>query len=163
MRKLVLSLTLLLLLKLGGCAPADEAATNSAGPIPINALDDLCQLCWMPIADNAFACEAIQSDKVLKFDALECLVGYLHVARMSDSVEVRLYVRDVNTKRWVEATRAWYFHGDITTPMGGGLLAFSDSTDAAVLLKDFKGRIIRWQEVKQIPWADIVGRPVWKR
>lgn len=145
-----------------------QGKTAQSGPQPINPDEDLCQLCWMPIPDNAFASEAIkglpgQGEKVYKFDAVECLVGFSRIARLTDSTGVQFFVRDFNSKTWTKAQQASYFRGDITSPMGGGIVAFADSLEAAKLLKDFKGAVVNWERVLQIPWEDILEKPRWKR
>lgn len=160
--RLTLTVALLAILVTWACISKTEQSVLKT-PVPINAEEDLCQLCWMPIPDNAFACEAIHNGKVLKFDAVECLVGYLRIARLADSSGVEAFVRDADTKAWLKAREACFFRGDINSPMGAGIAAFADSASAAVLLKDFKGTIIRWGKVKKIPWQDILGTPQWKR
>jgi len=149
-------------LVLASCG-SKQAKTVQSGPQPINPDEDLCQLCWMPIPDNAFASEAIKGEKVYKFDAVECLVGFFRISRVTDSLGVHYFVRDFNSKTWINAQQAFYFRGDITSPMGGGIVAFADSLEAAKLLQDFKGAVVNWDRILQIPWEDILEKPRWKR
>jgi len=161
--KPILFFALLLLLAAYGCTSKRVQQTAPKGAVPINTEEDLCQLCWMPIPDNSCACEVLHAGKILKFDAIECLVGYLRIARLADSAGVELFVRDAKTNAWLSPDSAFFFHGEINSPMGGGIVAFADSAQAAALLKDFKGAIIHWDKVMQIPWADIFDTPQWKR
>ena len=112
----------------GGGAPA--------GPPEIRLGIDACDGCGMVIAEMRYAGAAVADDgamrRVLKFDDVGCLARWEAGAK---GVAVReRWVHDRSTEAWIDAASATYVQsGELITPMGSGLVAFSNRLDAAEL------------------------------
>src|SRR5690606_34146538 len=88
-------------------------------PQQIHYGEDKCDYCRMTIVDPRFAAEAITpKGKVLKFDAIECMIDMKHAEE--DGYFNRLFVNDyLGGKQFADASACTYLISEqIPSPMG---------------------------------------------
>jgi copper chaperone NosL len=95
-------------------------------PVAIES-SDMCSFCKMAISEKQFAAEIITTDeKVLKFDDLRCLLKYRQANQIKPAA---IFVTDYDSHEWLKAENAFFAKSKtVKTPMGGGILAYSDKT-----------------------------------
>lgn len=147
MRRIIFyGLTLaVLILVLPGCGKQD---LNK--PPKIRYGQDICADCRMIIAEPRFAAAAVsETGEVFKFDDIGCAARYADSAKV---VPARLWVHDFLTEQWVDGKAAVFVHsGNLVTPMGYGLAAFSGLEDADKFNEKEKGQSVSWEEMPGIP------------
>src|SRR5262249_51425575 len=105
-------------------------ATACAGPkvLParLDAKNDTCSACRMPVSDPRLAAELVApGEEPLFFDDIGCLRDYL--ARRPAPRGATAYVADPRTGAFARAGRALYTHcPSIETPMASHLIAHAD-------------------------------------
>ncbi len=120
----------------------------NTGPEPIQYGADACHYCKMTIVDKPFGCELVsQKGKVVKFDAIECLVAH-YKDTGSDSTN-SIYVSDFAAPgSLIEGTSASYLHTEsIPSPMGAFLSAHRSESAAKSTLGNHLGEIHDWQQL----------------
>ena len=128
------------------------AVSCSQKPAPLHLNSDECAHCKMMITDPRFAAQIVTvKGKAVKFDAIECLAAYA-VQRQSESElqNAKLWVSDFNNPgSWITVDEAVFVKSEeIQSPMGESLLAFGDRAEAESHLKEFPGKLISWNEIK---------------
>jgi copper chaperone NosL len=109
------------------------AAVACAGgpprPATLDPGDDSCSYCRMVVSDPRFAGQIVaRGEDPLFFDDLGCLRDYIHGGRSVPAGAVA-YVVDHRTGTWVPGGRAVFTSvPDLSTPMGGGIIAHADRT-----------------------------------
>ena len=101
-----------------------------AGGKPVDIFpEDACSNCRMAISNHRFAAEIISdAGEVFKFDDIGCMVLF---RATHDEVKIAaMYVKDYGTKEWAVCEQAVVLETDTNTPMGSGMVAFSDSSGA---------------------------------
>jgi copper chaperone NosL len=89
-----------------------------------------CSECKMPLEGKKFACEAIApGGKTWFFDEPGCLGLWIADKPFKDKAVLWVYTLD--TKRWIDARKAWYSLFE-STPMGYGFGAYEHKRDDAV-------------------------------
>jgi copper chaperone NosL len=88
--------------------------------------EDMCAYCRMAISDESFAAEIITADReVFKFDDIGCMEKF---AQKTDDLKILArYVKDFETKVWLNYDTSTIVQTSIKTPMGSGKIAFPDS------------------------------------
>lgn len=131
---LVVAMTVMLLLT--GCGANDKPAAAA-----INPEADVCAHCNMAVPDNEHATQMILADgTVLKFDDIGCLIKHQDENELDIAVS---YVRDANTKEWIELEQATFLYDEtIQTPMGYGILSFKDKAAAEAKQKEYPNGVI---------------------
>ncbi len=108
-------------------------AACSSGDIQPAAIEDgdMCSFCRMAISEKQYAAEIITAgDAVSKFDDIGCMLRYRKAAGENLKIAAT-FVMDHNSREWLRAEKAVYVRsGSIKTPMGSGIIAFSDGTKA---------------------------------
>ncbi len=117
---------ILVLLLLTGCK------SRPRGPVPIEP-DDTCASCRMAISERRYAAELIdRAGNVYKFDDIACMLRFARAHAIREAA-ASFYVTDYKTgKDWIDARHS-YFAGlttSVSSPMGSGLVAFRDASDA---------------------------------
>ena len=142
-------LTLLLGLTIGACS-ADATAD---GPPEINCGREVCLQCGMIISEVRYAAAYRLPDGTeKKFDDLGGLVVYGRENGELASAEV--WVHDVETEEWLPAGEAWFvMTGDGRTPMGFGIIAFSDKQRATQVAQGLEAGVLTWEDVTSLPSA----------
>ncbi len=113
---------LLLMLTFISCRDKTET-----GPVEMHYGEDVCERCKMIISEKEFATQyVLPGGKAKKFDDVGCMIEYLREELNDRDNILGVYVRDYNTGEWMDARKADYFQGgDIRSPMGFGIAAFS--------------------------------------
>jgi copper chaperone NosL len=102
----------------------------------------------MTIVEIPFGCELVSAKgKVLKFDAIECLVGHYNEYGKDSSNSV--YVTDyANPGTLIDGKTAVYLQcPDIPSPMGAFLSAHLNSGSAEKAKGNSEGRIFTWEQL----------------
>ena len=92
--------------------------------LPVDFVYDrtVCEECKMAISDPRYAAEVIGPDgKAYFFDDPACAILWL--SRRPSIGRVKIWVKDVKTRKWIEANKAHWIYGDPHTPMGYGFAA----------------------------------------
>jgi copper chaperone NosL len=123
---------------LAGCAR--PAAVSE--PPELHLGQDPCAACGMTIDDARFAAALVAPDGTARlFDD----IGEMIVAEPGQ----RAWVHDFQTGSWIDASTATYvMSSNLTTPMGGGILAVQDALQAGPLAARFHGRVASFQSLK---------------
>ena len=127
------------------------ALSCSSEPEEINFGKDQCDLCKMTITDIKFGAEIItKKGKAHKFDAVECMMNSLSAGNIKPEDAVGYYVIDAaNPKQLIDAAKAAYLISEnFPSPMGAGLSAFRNKTDAEQFQKNYGGELKTWDELK---------------
>lgn len=103
------------------------------GPAEVYYGGDICERCKMIISEKDYAAQyQLSNGKAVKFDDLGCMIHYMneeHDANISS-----VYVMDYYSKKWIDGHDAYYIWSqDTQTPMGYGILAFKQSSNASEL------------------------------
>lgn len=115
---------------LAGCA--------RRGAPPISP-DAECATCGMNTSAPRFACERRDGKRWRVFDSIECMV------RDSADVDARdAWLPDYDQARLHRADSLWIVKGHLSTPMGGGLVAFLDRASADSIAAASQGHVARW-------------------
>jgi copper chaperone NosL len=134
-------LTVVLATTIGGCG--DE---SNSGPPDIEYGRDVCAECHMIISEARYAAAYREEGReAYAFDDIVDMVT--HGTRARVLADVDAWVHDFLSEDWIEARTAWYVDADITTPMGGGVVAFEAEVDAQAFAEERGGQVLRWQEL----------------
>jgi copper chaperone NosL len=116
----------------------------------INYNNDECDYCRMQISDNRYAAQIIvKSDKVYKFDSIECLIGYSLVKNLTDSDSMKFIVSDfLNPGRFIDVGKSFFVHNDkFMSPMALNVQTFSSQSDCEKFVEENGGKEISWDDV----------------
>jgi copper chaperone NosL len=107
---------------------------------------DMCSSCRMAISQKQFAAQLFDAEEnVYKFDDVACMLRFIKHGRVSPGA---VFVPDYNTREWIKGNSTMFVKTDqVDTPMGGGLLAFSDAARADAVARKFRSRVLRASEV----------------
>lgn len=111
---------------------------------------DACAYCRMLIGDGRFAAALVTvHGRTVKFDSIECLVGYYHQAAAVQDV-ASVWVTDLrHPGTLIDATTARFINlGGGRTPMGRGWAAVATARDAAALGVIDSNAIKRWGDLQ---------------
>lgn len=149
----VAALALALLLSVAGCGGGE-----SGGPPEIRYGRDICVQCGMIVSEPRFAAAYRLPDGTEKvFDDLGGLLLYGHATGELATAEV--WVHDVETEEWVGADSAWFVAtANAHTPMGYGIVAFSERGRAQAFAGGAGADVLTWDELVAIP-SEEIGRP----
>ncbi|MEK4949114.1 nitrous oxide reductase accessory protein NosL [Bacillus sp. FSL W8-1127] len=147
MKKVWYAIALLgLFLIISGCG-------KKAEPVAINPKTDTCEYCHMGIMDNQYATEAVlANNKTMKFDDLGCM--YKWISENKDQKIQAKFVRDFNTKKWLEAEKATYVYAkSLKTPMSYNVVAFKNKNDAQSFAKKNNGTVLSYDDLNSHKWV----------
>ncbi len=138
---------LAILLAAASCGKSGEPV-----PVPIYPGEDVCETCRMLITDQKFAAETVMKHgRVKKFDDAICMIRYFDLAKTLGTAsreDVRAYfVKDYDSKEWLDATKAHFVKADVVTVMGYGLLAFANQDRAQRFSQEHKGKLLSFDDV----------------
>lgn len=137
-----------LLLVTTACA----GAGTTSGPPEIAYGRDLCVECGMTISEVRYAAAYRIDGEPYRFDDIGGMLlhGIEHGVLGPDSTEV--WVHDFETEAWVAASSAWYVAIDgLATPMGYGVVAFTDRARAEAHAAAHGGTLLEWAKLLQLP------------
>lgn len=103
--------------------------------------DTICEVCNMKVyvkdhEMGMFSAQAIKADGSNAFyDDIGCLLN----AELMFDEENTKFVRDFNTKDWVQVDDATILKTDLKSPMNWGYISFADKADAEKYMADHEG------------------------
>lgn len=123
----------------------------SREPEPIAYGKDSCEHCKMTMMDNKFGAEIVTSKgKIIKFDAVECMVDFLKedTKGIGTPDDLLLTVNMAMPGTLIDARSATYLNDKaFKSPMGADLASFSSKQLAENNLQNADGRILSWDEL----------------
>lgn len=124
----------------GACSRGDKE--DDKGPPSISYGTEICDRCRMVIDDERHAAALRSGDEWLLFD--DCGEMITSAKEQQDG-ELVAWVHDFDTKEWVEAQKAYYvWLPDLNTPMGTGIIAFSEQGRAEARATESGGWFKGW-------------------
>jgi copper chaperone NosL len=140
------------------CVLLFVAGCNKGGdptPVAIYPGEDVCETCRMLISDQRFAAECLmKKGRVKKFDDTICMVRYFDMAKTLGTDtrdDVRAYfVKDYDSKEWLNAQKAHFVKADVTTVMGYGMLAFGSEERAREFAQQYRGRLLSFDDIWEV-------------
>ena len=143
----LIGLVLALAVVAGACATAE-----AAGPPDIKYGRDICIQCGMIVSEARFAAAYTTPDgEKLAFDDTGDLL--LYQRSTGDPIDPHeAWVHDYETELWVRGEEAYFVHTDeVTSPMGFGILCFSDEGRAASFAAKAGDDVLDWKSVLALP------------
>jgi len=126
-------------------------ASCANGPDEIIYGKEDCAHCKMTIADNKFAAQLVtHKRKVYKFDAIECMAGYIIEGKVPKEDIGGMWVNVFNKPGGFSvAEKSHYVQSDnIASPMGLFLSAYTTKEEAEKMIADKGGKLLYWDGVK---------------
>lgn len=123
-----------------------SACQPTAEPIEYGA--DLCDFCKMTIVDRQHAAEAVSpKGKVFKFDAIECMVGYIQ--QKEATAFPLLLVNDYESPGTLTDARAasYLISQNLPSPMGAFLTGFALQSAATRMKAAKGGQLFDWDQL----------------
>jgi copper chaperone NosL len=103
-------------------------ARCGVNPEPIAFGNDYCSSCKMSIVDPKFGGELVTSKgKVFKFDAMECMVHYMHEQEETDYAHVLGIAYDVPGELHPVDNLQFVISEEYNSPMGASLAGFREA------------------------------------
>ena len=110
-------------------------SSSEAKPIDIFS-EDNCSNCRMQISNQEFASEIItQNGDVFKFDDIGCLENFRKTH--SEIVTAKIFMKDYESKNWINFEQSTIVQTGISTPMGSGKVAFAKAEKAKEFTEKF--------------------------
>jgi len=140
---------LVVLLMLGAC----QSQPDLSQPPEIVYSEDVCTECGMIISEARFASAYYTQDGEARgFDDIGGMLT--HHAKNQEDV-AQFWVHDYETEEWIVAEEAFYVSGEeLHTPMGFGVVAFSDQARAQnfaeqsqAMVMSFDGLVEKYMQV----------------
>ncbi|MCC6391171.1 MAG: nitrous oxide reductase accessory protein NosL [Bryobacterales bacterium] len=106
----------------------------------------MCGHCRMAISQKQFAAEVFDAgENVVKFDDIGCMLRWL---TGEEKQAAAVYVVDYASREWLEARTAMFVRAKkISTPMGGGILAFGGRAEAEAAARKFGGTVAAFSDL----------------
>lgn len=136
-----LTLTILFMLILGGCAPEFEEIKYGS---------DQCDYCKMTIMDDKFSAQLVtKKGRNYKFDAIECMIWFLNDEYVKREDVYGMRVADyTNPGKMIDAENAYYLISpEIRSPMGAHLAAFPSKEDAERYKNELGGEVYAFEQL----------------
>ena len=136
MRAIKLLSPLCALALMAACAPA-------AGPPAITIDRTACDHCGMLISEMSFAAayRPAPGQMARVFDDAGCMLDDWRAE--PDPSAAIAWVADFTTEEWISVETAFFVRSStIATPMGGGIVAFSDQASAAAMAARTEGAVV---------------------
>lgn len=120
--------------------------TGPPRPIEITLNEEACRQCRMAISQREFAAEVVPAnDDVQFFDDIGCLVRWI---RLHNPGKAGIFVVDRISGTWLDAHIARFVRSrEYPTPMGFGIVAFSDPAEAQAAARDSDGQVLSWEQL----------------
>jgi copper chaperone NosL len=109
--------------------------------------ESTCAECRMIINEARYAAAALTAaGEPALFDSTECLV---RAVRRDPAALARMWVHDYGAERWLAAEEAFFVASpELTTPMGGGVVALATASTAEGLAAEVHGRVMRFAQLR---------------
>lgn len=136
-----------MLLALSACGRSGEPV-----PVPIYPGEDVCETCRMLISDPKFAAECVmKKGRVKKFDDVICMVRHFDSAKTPEAAtgdDIRAYfIKDYDTKEWLDAKKANFVKANVVTPMGSGTVAFGERERAVRFAQQYQAKLLSFDDL----------------
>ncbi len=106
----------------------------------------------MIIGDFHHTVEIVEKRKAHKFDDIGCMLAYAQANNLSPE-KVSFWVADFDTTSWIKAEEAdFVISPEIHTPMGHGIIAFTDPIKAKEFAATTNGKILQFDSVSKMDW-----------
>ena len=140
--KYLFILSLLVLFTLSAC----QSQVDLSQPPDIRYGEDICKECNMIISEPRFsAAYYTAGGDARRFDDVGGMA--IHHAEHQEDV-AQFWVHDYLTEAWIIADQAYFVMSDnFQTPMGHGVVAFSDQAQAENLVSEVGGMLMTFAEV----------------
>lgn len=127
------------------------ACTGSSGelrPPEIQYGQDMCDACGMLISEPRFAAASLLSNgETRKFDDIGEMLVY-HMDHPEEQVQA-WFVHDYGSESWIRGESAYFVKSDaIKSPMGSGIAAFEEKSDAEAFAAQVQGMIYSLDEIR---------------
>lgn len=109
---------------------------------------DVCVDCGMIIEEPRFAAAYRAGDEERLFDEIVDMLVY--GVESGELGSAAAWVHDYGTEEWVAAPDAVYVSGPVATPMGGGIVAFAEGSDATALAAEVGGDVLTWNDLVRL-------------
>ena len=121
----------------------------SKEPQPISYGNDGCHYCKMTAVDARFGAEWVSvKGKNYKFDAVECLLGYLQNTDTSHTYSVWVTPFD-NPNKLIEPSNCTFLISkELPSPMGMNLTAFETQNSAQTHQRKYGGELYNWDQLQ---------------
>ncbi len=119
-------------------------------PIKINYNTDGCDYCKMTISDSRFACEIkTNKGKVFMFDDIACLSNYMNEDQNVKSITKSIFITDFSGDNSLTKAETMFFiiGENVSSPMGGGIAAFTNADSAKHYKTNLQAQDIDWNSV----------------
>jgi len=138
----IIFLAVLVLLLLGAC----QSQVDLSQPPEIRYGEDVCTKCSMIISEARFAAAYYtEQGDARRFDDIGGLFIY-HAENQEDVAQ--FWVHDYETEEWIKADQAFYVTSDqLHTPMGFGLIAFSDQERAKRIASESNTMVMSFDDI----------------
>jgi len=137
----------LLLTCVPGMTGCSRRAPDTSPPV-VHMGEDVCHACGMILSDERYACAVVWIDNNERNELLYDDIGeMLHDAKALAKPGAKLYVRDVDSLEWLDATRAWFVQSDeLMTPMATGFAACKTRAQADALAAKHNGKVLSFEQ-----------------
>ena len=141
------SLRFLLMAALVVLAFSCKGQNEGISPEPIYLGEEICSRCGMIISDVNYAAQLIEPGKgAHKFDDIGCLVEFMQESGGGEQAIGKAFVMAQDKGEWLPFEDAHFVRSDkIKTPMGHGIMAFSDYSEAKSFAASVHGNILKSQ------------------
>ena len=133
------------------------SACSGGDPVPVEIYpeEDVCQTCRMLITDQRFAAECVmKKGRAKKFDDPICLIRYFDMAKTLGLAKredvAAYYVKDYDTKEWLDATKAYFVKANVVTVMGYGVVSFKSKEKADQFTAEYKGTLLKFEDLWEL-------------
>lgn len=135
---------------IGAALLALVLAACAAGPQAVHWGVEECAHCRMVIGDERFAGQVVdRRGKTYKFDALECMAGWLDEAPVA-AADIHSVWISSGRDGWIRAEDATFLHSDgLRSPMGGGYSGHASAAAAHDLQRQVGGEVLSWDQLRR--------------
>jgi copper chaperone NosL len=147
----IATLLMLTMITLMSCEPKPEA---------IDWGKEECAHCKMSIADKRFAAQLLTTKgKAYKFDAIECLAGFMNEGKIANNDVHSLWVADFTKPgEFLNAKKSFFLQSDkLQSPMSLNIAAFPHQQDVSAAMQQYGGKELYWDGVRLLvakEWGD---------
>lgn len=127
---------------------ACQSQADLSQPPDIRYGEDICEECNMIISEARFAAAYYtEGGDARRFDDVGGMAIY-HAEHQEDVAQ--FWVHDYLTEAWIIADQAYFVMSDnLQTPMGHGVVAFSDQAQAENLVSEMGGMLMTFTDVME--------------
>lgn len=124
----------------------------SVQPEPLHFGEDGCHSCKMKLMDNKFGAELVtKKGKVYKFDDINCMLSFYNEgSEPKENIALTLIIDFSQPEKLIDARKAFFIHSEnIKSPMASNIAAFATQADAEKMNNEWKGKLLRWEELEK--------------